>query len=123
MEDLREIVFFNNQRYGVIIVPVCNCDMVGTTAEICDKDTSACICREGFGGARCDQCLPGYYGYPGCQPCRCSERGSISPVCDANGQCRCLASFAGRTCDRCSPGHYKHPECVREYNSTVTIYS
>lgn len=29
--------------------------MQGTLEEVCDKDSGKCLCKEGFGGPRCDQ--------------------------------------------------------------------
>lgn len=78
---------------------------------ICDKENGQCICQEGYGGQRCDTCLPGYYGYPDCKPCNCSKIGSLGTSCSATGKCYCLVNFAGQTCDQCSPGYYKYPNC------------
>lgn len=102
----------------------CNCDVKGTKDEICDKSSGRCICKAGYGGELCDQCSPGYYGYPDCKPCNCSTIGSQATNCDINGKCHCLGNFGGRTCDSCSPGYYKYPECQRKYcliNSNVNI--
>ncbi|CAG2053236.1 unnamed protein product [Timema podura] len=79
---------------------------------ICDKQSGQCLCKEGYGGDRCDQCIAEYYGYPDCKSCGCSEVGSASTVCDASGKCPCLYNFAGRTCDQCNPGYFKYPECL-----------
>lgn len=37
----------------------CNCDTSGTEPNICDDINGECICKSGFGGSRCDQCLSG----------------------------------------------------------------
>jgi hypothetical protein len=49
-----------------------------------------------------------------CVPaCDCSERGSLSNVCDVeSGQCSCKSNYGGRTCDICGDGYYSHPECL-----------
>lgn len=79
---------------------------------MCDQYSGQCLCREGFGGPRCDQCISGYYNYPDCIPCNCSLTGSPSSSCDASGKCHCTANFAGRQCNLCSAGYYQYPECL-----------
>lgn len=100
----------------------CSCDARGTEAEVCDKETGQCLCKTGYGGPRCDQCIPGYNGYPDCKPCGCSEVGSASTVCDSSGKCPCLYNFAGRTCEQCSPGYYKYPDCLRMYSFYFVVW-
>lgn len=83
-------------------------------SEICDKEAGTCLCKDGYGGPRCDQCIPGYYNYPDCVPCNCSTQGSVSTICDASGKCPCLNSFAGKQCTQCSAGYFNYPECLRK---------
>ena len=33
----------------------CNCDVSGATDEICTKTDGECLCKEGYGGERCDR--------------------------------------------------------------------
>lgn len=94
----------------------CNCDPRGTIPEVCEKETGQCICKPGYGGPRCDQCQPGYYGHPDCKPCNCSDFGSASSICTPNGKCPCLPNFSGRACDQCSPGYFKYPECLSKFS-------
>lgn len=93
---------------------VCKCDPRGTVEEICDKNNGQCLCKEGFGGDKCDKCIPGYKDYPDCQPCGCSEIGSTTTVCDVSGKCDCLDRFSGKTCTQCAFGYYKYPDCLRK---------
>lgn len=90
----------------------CNCDLQGTEIDVCNKDNGTCLCREGYETPRCDQCLPGYYGYPECVKCNCSTVGSNSFICDATGKCPCLTNFAGKQCTLCSAGYYDYPQCL-----------
>lgn len=102
----------------------CNCDIQGTQGEICGKLSGHCLCKEGYGGPRCDQCLPGYYNYPDCVPCNCSTLGSVSTICDVSGKCQCLPSFAGKQCTQCSAGYYAYPECLRKFKQKLNaIYN
>lgn len=106
------MVLSKNQYKYYLYYLDCNCDARGTKQGICDKSDGVCLCKEGYGGSRCDQCINGYYGYPNCRPCNCSLIGSSSISCDSIGKCSCLANFAGKTCDQCSPGYYMYPECI-----------
>ena len=92
----------------------CDCDHEGTESEICNKESGQCICREGFGGPRCDRCLPGFYNYPSCQPCNCSPTGSSAITCDNTGKCNCLINYSGKLCNMCSAGYYNYPDCLRK---------
>lgn len=94
---------------------MCDCDQQGTVDGVCDKQVGGCICKPGYGGIRCDQCISGYYGYPNCQPCNCSYVGSVSAVCDETGTCSCLSNFATRSCTECSPGYYNYPQCLCKF--------
>jgi laminin alpha 3/5 len=74
-----------------------------------------CFCFDQFHatGPRCEQCLPGYIGYPKCQ-----RRDKCSPTCSANAiscdveknKCICPANWAGPTCSKCATG-YSGSDC------------
>ncbi|XP_077449964.1 netrin-4 isoform X1 [Stigmatopora argus] len=57
----------------------CDCHSVGSMAvhssdALCDPADGDCICKPGVGGARCDRCMVGYWGFGeyGCRPCDCA---------------------------------------------------
>lgn len=48
----------------------CECDVIGSSSQQCDRETGVCVCHKGIGGEKCDQCDRGYYGEaPQCSPC------------------------------------------------------
>ena len=51
-----------------------------------------CLCREGYCGARCGQCSPGYWHFPQCVRCPCDSAGSVNvDLCSDNCLCKvCL---------------------------------
>ncbi|XP_067107794.1 laminin subunit alpha-1 [Osmerus mordax] len=68
-------------------------------------------CQPGYEGRYCERCSMGYYGNPSlaggrCQPCQCSESGSLHAACDAlTGQCECRPGVRGHLCDQCQERH------------------
>ena len=49
------------------ILSECNCSADGTEdASGSCSDEGICQCNEGFVGAKCDNCMENYYGYPTC---------------------------------------------------------
>ncbi|KAF0029879.1 hypothetical protein F2P81_018984 [Scophthalmus maximus] len=58
----------------------CNCHPLGSMAfhladgSPCDPSNGNCICKPGVGGAHCDRCMVGYWGFHeyGCRPCDCA---------------------------------------------------
>lgn len=104
-----------NSFYPEIWFLDCNCDVKGTLPGVCDKSNGQCLCKPGYGGPRCDQCVAGFSGFPDCKPCNCSSVGSAFSVCDVTGKCTCLTNYAGKLCDQCSPGYYQYPNCLRKY--------
>jgi hypothetical protein len=98
----------------------CDCDPLGTVPEICSKSSGKCICKEGFGGPRCDRCEPGWFDYPNCQSCNCSGVGADSSICDPqSGQCPCYNNFGARKCAQCSSGFYSYPDCLGKLYTTT----
>lgn len=87
-----------------------------TTCEVSvGGDQIHCECKEGYIGARCQSCAPGFYGRPEerddyCKPCQCS--GNINPYdehsCDSvTGEClNCMNNTYGTACNLCAPGYY-----------------
>ena len=101
-------------HHNVCTISACNCDASGSTEEVCTKSLGNCLCKEGYGGERCDQCQDGWFGYPNCQRCECSPEGTSTDdgKCDqVTGQCPCKRNFGGRQCETCTPGNYDYPNC------------
>lgn len=86
----------------------CECDPRGSVSNLCDQVRGQCACRSEVTGRRCDRCLIGFWGFPFCQPCECSE---LSEVCDEEtGECQnCREHATGPKCDRCVEGYYGNP--------------
>ena len=87
----------------------CACNLTGSLSNNCDPTNGSCPCKPGVGGALCDQCLPGYFGFSdmGCQPCACHSTGGVSNVCHpVTGECTCRENVAGQNCDSCESGFY-----------------
>ncbi|XP_058122412.1 laminin subunit alpha-1 [Anopheles ziemanni] len=88
-----------------------------------------CICKVGYTGALCDNCMRGYYGHPHldnghCEACECNREGSISDECDRyTGECHCRPGVTGKKCDRCElPKHIVQDyRCKICDNCTVTL--
>lgn len=48
----------------------CNCNSYGSATHQCNRETGQCVCIQGMGGYKCDQCARGYLGEaPYCSPC------------------------------------------------------
>uniref|UniRef100_A0A672MXZ0 Laminin, alpha 5 n=1 Tax=Sinocyclocheilus grahami TaxID=75366 RepID=A0A672MXZ0_SINGR len=88
---------------------MCNCSRPGVASlEIgCDTHNGQCRCRNNVVGRQCDRCAPGFYGYPNCRPCDCSEAGTEIDVCDyITGRCLCKENVEGSRCDQCKLGTF-----------------
>lgn len=48
----------------------CECNDYGSATRQCDRSTGKCVCVDGIGGDKCDQCARGYLGEaPHCSKC------------------------------------------------------
>uniref|UniRef100_A0A672R1Z4 Laminin subunit beta-1 n=1 Tax=Sinocyclocheilus grahami TaxID=75366 RepID=A0A672R1Z4_SINGR len=106
----------------------------GTCYKILDSNQVFCICNQGYKGARCEECAPGYYRNPHevggeCRPCQCNNNiDMMDPEsCDARtGAClKCLYHTEGEGCNRCKLGYYGNVltqscrKCVCNHMGTV----
>ncbi|XP_032527888.2 laminin subunit alpha [Danaus plexippus] len=98
------------------------CDLSGNGSLI------SCVCKPGYGGARCEFCAAGYYGVPEeigdyCKPCNCS--GNINTddpgSCDSiTGDClKCVNNTSGAACNLCAPGFFG--DAVFSKNCTACV--
>ncbi|XP_031433963.1 netrin-G2 isoform X7 [Clupea harengus] len=80
----------------------CNCNQLGSVHDRCNG-TGFCQCKEGAGGAKCDECLPGFYWRQGCNPNVCDD--TLLPcqnggTCVQNQRCVCPSEFKGALCQQ-----------------------
>ena len=55
---------------------------MGTSGRVCGPTGDQCPCKPNYTGAKCDQCAPGYYGFPNCRSeYRYFVRDLSVPVC------------------------------------------
>lgn len=105
-----------------------------------------CRCRPGYAGTTCQECSPGFHGFPACAreypcgrpggqvclttcphplpppACHCSAEGSLHAACDPrSGQCSCRPRVTGLRCDTCVPGTYNFPYCEGEAGAVCVL--
>ncbi|KAI9547094.1 hypothetical protein NQZ68_019915 [Dissostichus eleginoides] len=86
----------------------CNCNQMGSVHDRCNG-TGYCQCKDGATGAKCDDCLPGYYWKQGCYSNVCDEEMLLCQnggTCYQNQKCICPPEFKGVLCQqsRCEAG-------------------
>ena len=100
----------------------CECHYHGTLNKQCSPTTNEdgqeamCECKENFTGPLCNQCADGYFNFPECVPCECSDLpGSLAQYpCDKEtGGCVCKDGFEGLDCELCATKYYNYPSCIR----------
>ncbi|KAG8439906.1 hypothetical protein GDO86_005899 [Hymenochirus boettgeri] len=117
--------YFGNPVLGQPCRP-CMCPESYTSdrffAHSCLQDPATldmvCSCLNGYTGANCDECSPGYYGNLDesggrCLPCQCHKNiDTTDPEpCDRHtGEClKCLYNTYGTNCESCLPGYFGSP--------------
>ena len=87
----------------------CNCHSQGSRDPFCRETDGQCSCFENAYGRRCNECQPGYWNFPNCQPCECNGHADI---CDAfTGECiDCRDWTNGFHCEVCMDGFYGDPK-------------
>ena len=78
----------------------CNCHNTGAQDAFCDVQNGACSCNPSSYGRRCDECKPGYWNFPNCEPCECN---SHALTCNSTtGECiDCNEYTDGFHCEVC----------------------
>lgn len=64
-----------------VSLAACNCDPQGALDQLCGAG-GLCRCRPGYTGATCQECSPGFHGFPACaRECPCGRPGGqVCPV-------------------------------------------
>ncbi|ODN05380.1 Laminin subunit gamma-1 [Orchesella cincta] len=97
----------------------CNENIDPNAVGNCNRTTGDCLkCIYNSAGAKCEKCLPGFYGDAlfvpkgDCKHCECDRLGTIptadgSYVCEQpTGECPCKENVIGRQCNMCQDGFY-----------------
>ncbi|KAG1670316.1 Laminin subunit gamma-1 [Nymphon striatum] len=88
----------------------CECNINGSTSNICDGVDGKCKCKKGVAGLFCDRCQTGLWNFPKCEECKCNNLGSYSGQCDpVDGLCRCKPGVKGPQCQICNSVSKKYP--------------
>ncbi|VDP12271.1 unnamed protein product [Onchocerca flexuosa] len=107
-EYCRQKIFSLTSEYNMAAFP-CECSSQGSISFMCEEYGGKCSCRSNIIGRRCDRCAPGYYGFPDCIKCRCSD----NHLCDENtGQCFCPPHVEGKHCDSCVPHSFGYDPLI-----------
>ncbi|OZC11109.1 laminin EGF-like protein [Onchocerca flexuosa] len=107
-EYCRQKIFSLTSEYNMAAFP-CECSSQGSISFKCEEYGGKCSCRSNIIGRRCDRCAPGYYGFPDCIKCRCSD----NHLCDENtGQCFCPPHVEGKHCDSCVPHSFGYDPLI-----------
>uniref|UniRef100_A0AC35F6W6 Laminin subunit beta-1 n=1 Tax=Panagrolaimus sp. PS1159 TaxID=55785 RepID=A0AC35F6W6_9BILA len=91
----------------------CNGNIDRGVEGSCDAKTGECLkCLYNTEGARCENCVDGYFGdaqIRNCQRCVCNHLGTDESQGSCNkvsGQCPCFPNVMGMRCDECAPLHF-----------------
>jgi laminin beta 1 len=76
--------------------------------SFCRDTDGQCNCRENAYGRRCNECQPGFWNFPDCQPCECNRH---AQTCEAEtGECiECNEWTDGFHCEICLDGYFGDP--------------
>uniref|UniRef100_A0A4W3ILW8 Netrin G1 n=1 Tax=Callorhinchus milii TaxID=7868 RepID=A0A4W3ILW8_CALMI len=80
----------------------CKCNPFGSVHDRCNG-TGVCDCKKGTTGAKCDECLPGYYWHKGCRPNVCDNELMLCQnggKCLDHRRCQCPATYTGVLCEK-----------------------
>ena len=61
LSGFKSSFYSTRSQYDPSLPAACQCDAAGSTEEVCTKSLGNCLCKEGYGGERCDTCQDGWW--------------------------------------------------------------
>jgi hypothetical protein len=100
------------RRFNLFLA--CNCNLEGSTGELCNSISGKCQCKAGYMGLKCDECEIGYFRLGNqCILCDCDPNGVTKEFCNRkNGKCICGEKYSGQRCEKCALEYYNYPHCL-----------